>query len=144
MIQLGARSALSLYQEVPCVNIDTTRQTDQAQPLLWLRLNQTSYVARVDFDSGSRKPGLVYEGEADVCSSLRSTFDMRFLTRLSAHWKRETKTFSNICQCFKERSARDCTGIGCLSACCGVSQHRLLSNCKAVSGVFDLQISCSL
>ncbi|KAF2631733.1 hypothetical protein BU25DRAFT_195634 [Macroventuria anomochaeta] len=120
---LEACSALSLYQELPCVEIETTHLIDQTHPADGLHLNQTSSVARVDLYSGSRKPDLVDEDEADACLSLRSTFGMHF---------------SNTCQRFKERSATDSTGIGFLRACRGVSQHRLLSSRKAVSGVFEL------
>jgi hypothetical protein len=63
-----------LYQEGPCLGIETTGLTDQTHPAEELHLNQTTSVARIELDSGSGKPGLVHEDEADACLSLRSTF----------------------------------------------------------------------
>lgn len=68
----------SRYQEAPCVKIETTHLTDQTHAAAGLHLNQTTSVARLDLDSGSRKPGLVYEDEAEACLSLRSTFGVQF------------------------------------------------------------------
>lgn len=73
---LESLSRILLYQEGPCVRIETTGLTDQTHPVEELRLNQTTSVARLELDSGSGKPGLVHEDEADACLSLRSTFGM--------------------------------------------------------------------
>ena len=67
-----------LYKEGPCVRIETTGLTDQPHPAEELHLNQTTSVARLKFDSGFGKHGLVHEDEADACLSLRSTFGMLF------------------------------------------------------------------
>ncbi|KAJ4984682.1 hypothetical protein SVAN01_09796 [Stagonosporopsis vannaccii] len=124
----GSSFCAFILPGAPCVKIETTRLTDQTHLVKRASLNQTLCVARIDLDSGSRKPGLVDEDEADACRSLRSTFGM---------------IFSNTCQRFKERPAIRSTGIGFLGACRGVWQHRLLSSRKIVSGVLERQILCS-
>ena len=69
---MGLLESLSkslLYREGPCVRIETTGLTDQTHPAEELHLNQIKSVARLELDSGSGKPGLVHEDEADACLS---------------------------------------------------------------------------
>lgn len=74
----GSSSCACLLPGGPCPEVETTRLTDHMHPAKNLFLTLKLCVARVDHDSGSRKPGLVDEDEADACLSLRSTFGMRF------------------------------------------------------------------
>lgn len=53
---LEALSVFSHYEERPCVKKETTHLTDHTHRAEGLHLNQTASVARVDLDSGSRKP----------------------------------------------------------------------------------------
>lgn len=76
--------------------------------------------------------------------SLRRTFGMHLSMRYPDLCNYETKLISIICQCFKERSAPNGTGIGSLGAWRGVSQHRFLTSRNVASGVFERQVPRSL